>query len=224
MKTSDSVIEISKALCNAQKEMKPATKDSHNIHFRQRYSDLTSVWESIRIPITSNGLSIWQDISTTEKTVSVITRIAHISGEWIEFGPFTITLFKTDPQSIGSATSYAKRYAICAAVGVVSDDEDDDAEKAMSRDNEKKTYPKYEPKPPIPKPSPKQEKKFIPITPQEWSTFKSDLEACAPDYQSQVWSYLDSQSITSEDKVDKDLLDKLNRGIKKHFSQVKTDV
>ena len=220
MKTSDSVIEISKALCNAQKEMKPAIKDSKNPHFKSTFANLTSVWESIRIPITSNGLSIWQDISTTEKTVSVITRIAHISGEWIEFGPFTITLFKTDPQAIGSATSYAKRYAICAAVGVVSDDEDDDAEKAMSRENDKKTYSKYEPKPPIPQ----QEKKFIPITSKEWSTFKSDLEVCTPDYQSQVWSYLDSQSITSEDKVDKDLLDKLNRGIKKHFSQAKADV
>jgi len=216
MKTSDSVIEISKALCNAQKEMKPAIKDSKNPHFKSTFADLTSVWESIRIPITSNGLSIWQDVSTTEKTVSVITRLAHISGEWVEFGPFIITLFKTDPQSIGSATSYAKRYAICAAVGVVSDD---DAESAMNRNNEKEVYPKIEPRvsPPI-------EKKLIPVSSQEWTVFKSDLEACTPEYQSQVWSYLDSQSITSEDKVDKDLLDKLNRGIKKHFSKVKTDV
>lgn len=125
MKTSDQFNELAKALSIAQSEMKPAIKDSINPAYKSRYSNISSVWEAIRGPITQNGLTILQDAVTGDKCVSVTTRIIHSSGQWIEFGPFTINLVKFDAHAMGSATSYARRYALCAAVGVVSDDDDD---------------------------------------------------------------------------------------------------
>lgn len=131
MRTSENIIEISKAMNLAQREMRPAIKDSTNPHFRSKYSDLASVMDAIREPIGNNGLSIWQDATLEETGVSVTTRIVHVSGQWVEFGPLTIPIGKKDAHAVGSACSYGKRYALCAALGVVSDD-DDDGNKAVS--------------------------------------------------------------------------------------------
>lgn len=133
MKTSEQINEIAKAMSLVQKEMKPAIKDSVNPHFKSRFCDLESVWGAIRIPLTANNLTVWQDVISEEKGVSVITRIVHHTGQWVEFGPLTIPLSKFDAQAVGSATSYAKRYSLCAALGVVGSDEDDDGEKAMPK-------------------------------------------------------------------------------------------
>jgi len=139
MKTSDSTANINKSMAQAQSQMRPASKDANNPHFKSKFTSLLSVWESIRDPLTKNGITVWQDVVSTGGDVSVFTRLSHISGEWVEFGPLTIPLIaRKDAQAIGSAISYAKRYSLCAAVGVVSD-EDDDGEAAVGR-NKIATY------------------------------------------------------------------------------------
>ena len=90
MKTSELINELAKAMAEAQKNMKPASKDAVNPFFKSKYSNISSVWESIRGPLTENGLTVWQDVITCEKSVSVTTRIVHQSGQWVEFGPLTI--------------------------------------------------------------------------------------------------------------------------------------
>lgn len=135
MKTSENIQDIAKALSLAQSSIKPAYKDAVNPHFKCKFSTLASAWESIRIPITSQGLTILQDVTTQDKScVSVTTRIVHTSGQWMEFGPLCIPSNKQDAQGIGSAISYAKRYSLCAAVGIVATEDDDDAEIAQGRD------------------------------------------------------------------------------------------
>ena len=136
MRNSDNINELAAALSKAQAQMRPAAKDLANSHFKNRYSTITAVWEVVREPITANGLTIWQDITTCDKTVSVTTKVVHVSGQWVEFGPLTIPLAKFDAQGVGSATSYAKRYALCAALGVVSDDDDGEAASAPIRNKQ----------------------------------------------------------------------------------------
>lgn len=131
MKTSETIQDLSKAMSLMQSQIKPAVKDSMNSHFKSRYSDISSVWNAIRDPMTSNGLTVWQDVTTEEKHVSVTTRVVHASGQWVEFGPLSVPMSKTDAHGVGSAISYAKRYALCAALGVVSGDEDDDGNASM---------------------------------------------------------------------------------------------
>lgn len=191
MKTSESIIEIAKALCEAQKVMKPAIKDSTNPHFKSKYSDLSSVWESIRNPLTSNGLTIWQDITSEDKCVNVTTRVTHISGQWIEFGPLSIPLLRQDAQAIGSATSYAKRYALCAAIGIVSD-EDDDGNKASELEK-KSDKPKM-------------------TTNSQWVELNQLSEQCDDEYQKNMWDYLASQDILSFEKMDEKTFLKLKKG------------
>jgi hypothetical protein len=130
MKTSESIIEISKALHSAQAEMGGAKKDTANTFFKSKYADLTSVMVAIKQPFADNGLSFVQCPLMNDQGVGVVTRIMHTSGEWVE-SELILPLVKLDPQAAGSAISYAKRYSLQSMAGVPSTD--DDAEFAMQR-------------------------------------------------------------------------------------------
>jgi ERF superfamily protein len=125
MRTSEQINEIAAAMATAQGNIKPAMKDATNPAFRSKYADLSAIWEAIRGPLAANKIAVWQEAELTEAGVAVTTRLAHASGQWVEFGPLTVPCSKRDAHGVGSATTYAKRYAIAAVVGVVSDDDDD---------------------------------------------------------------------------------------------------
>ena len=131
MRTSESLDEIFTALSIAQSEIKGALKDAENPFFRSNYADLEAVWEAVRIPLCKNGLSVIQTTGHEEGKLVLCTRLAHASGQWVE-GTTPILMAKQDPQSMGSAISYARRYALAAMVGVYQTD--DDGEGAMGRD------------------------------------------------------------------------------------------
>src|SRR4051812_33954540 len=120
MTTSDSINEIAGAMALAQGELTAAKKDAINPAFRSRYADLTAVWESIRPTLSKHGIAVFQEPVTVESGVAVTTLLAHKSGQWIRFDPLTVPMAKRDAHGVGSATSYAKRYALSSAVGVVA--------------------------------------------------------------------------------------------------------
>jgi hypothetical protein len=135
MKTSENVNEIASALAKAQGEMLPAVKDAANPFFKSKYSDLKSVSDVIKDPLQKNGLSVLQDTTTMEKSVSVTTMIMHSSGQWIQFSPMTLPISKADIQGFGSAITYARRYALCSALCIVSSEDrdlDDDGNSHMT--------------------------------------------------------------------------------------------
>lgn len=115
--------ELATALAKAQAAMKPALKDSTNPHFKSKYADLTSVWEACRDALTKNGLSVVQATEFEGDAVWIKTILLHASGEMIE-GRYPLRPVQNTPQGMGSAISYARRYALAAMVGVVSDDDD----------------------------------------------------------------------------------------------------
>lgn len=130
MKQSETIVKLSEALSKAQSEMGGAVKDSKNPFFKSSYADLTSVIKSIKEPFANNGLAFVQFPINGDKAVGVVTRLMHSSGEWLE-SEYTLPLVKNDPQSAGSAITYARRYALSAMVGIPA--VDDDAELAMVR-------------------------------------------------------------------------------------------
>ena len=78
------------------------------------------------------------------------TILMHISGEFIS-GRYPIRPVKTDPQSTGSAITYARRYAFSAITGIAADDDDGNAasnqQQAPARANfppPRETSPDYE--------------------------------------------------------------------------------
>ena len=143
MQKSESIAELAEALAKAQGEMAAAKKDSTNPFYHSKYADLAQIVEAIRKPLSDNGLAISQLIQPDAETAVIETILMHQSGEWLS-SIIQLKPVKTDPQGIGSAITYARRYALGAIVGLATE-EDDDAEGAMGRDA-LKSKPK-EPKP-----------------------------------------------------------------------------
>ena len=131
MKTSEQINEIITALSKLQSENKGASLDGTNPHFKSKYIKFEDAWEAIKEPLGKYSLSIVQELTSGDTSVCVTTLVAHSSGQWIEFGPLSIPFAKKDAHGIGSACSYAKRYALCAAMGIVAGEEDDDGNGAV---------------------------------------------------------------------------------------------
>lgn len=136
MRTSEQINEVVAAVSRLQSSSKGAEKGSVNPHFKNRYSSLEDIWASIRDMLGAHGLSVFQELTTKQDCVSVLTLIAHSSGQWIEFGPLEVPFSKRDAQAVGSACSYAKRYSLCAALGIVSSSDDDDGNGASHEKEE----------------------------------------------------------------------------------------
>jgi hypothetical protein len=130
--TSEQIDQIAVALVAVQKAMKPAIKDATNPHFKSKYADLAAVWEACREPLSAHGIFAGQNVTGDDRTTAVTTRLIHSSGQWIEFGPLVIPLNKQDAQAVGSATSYARRYSLGAALGIVAEDDDGNAATASA--------------------------------------------------------------------------------------------
>lgn len=131
MEKSENIAELAAALSKAQAEIKASSLDGKNPHFKSEYSTLTAIWDACRDALTSNGLSVVQTTDNDDaETVLLETTLLHSSGQWIT-GRLKMKPAKADPQGVGSALTYARRYALAAIVGVAP--EDDDAEAATSR-------------------------------------------------------------------------------------------
>lgn len=130
MRTSEKTGEIAAALAKAQGEIKSAIKDSTNPHFKSRYADLASVVDACRTPLAKNNIAFSHGLDSSDgQTVLVTCRLFHMSGEWMECG-LTLRPTKPDPQGIGSAATYGRRYTLASMVGVATDDDDGNAASA----------------------------------------------------------------------------------------------
>jgi ERF superfamily len=125
MKMSESIAEIAKALGKFQTEVKQPEKDGNNPHFKSKYVTLDGTVKAIHECAPKHGLSYIQSPIMTESGVGVKTLLMHTSGEYIEFEPFILPMDKKTAQGAGSAITYARRYSLSAAFGIVSDVDDD---------------------------------------------------------------------------------------------------
>lgn len=122
---SETINELAAALAKAQGEMQHAGKDVTNTFFKSKYADLPSVFDAARPCLAKNGISVVQlpEINAQGEVV-LMTQISHASGQWMRSW-YPVKPVKNDPQGLGSAVTYARRYAYCCMVGVAAGDDDD---------------------------------------------------------------------------------------------------
>lgn len=136
MKKSDLINELATALAKAQSEMKHAIKDAKNPFFKSDYATLSSISEACLPFLNKHGIAVTQTTEVYETAgVLLVTTMMHVSGQWIS-SSYPVHPVKNDPQSLGSALSYARRYSLAGIAGVVVGD--DDAESAMDRNTPEK--------------------------------------------------------------------------------------
>jgi hypothetical protein len=126
MKTSESIDKIAPALLAAQMSIGNATKNAKNPHFRNNYADLGAVIEAVKEPLNKAGIAIIQSLSEGADGLHLTTRLLHTSGQFIEDTAFT-PLPKADPQGVGSATTYLRRYSLAAILCITQEDDDGNA-------------------------------------------------------------------------------------------------
>ena len=132
MKKSESIKEIATALNKAQAEMSGAKKSSKNPFFKSSYAHLEEVINCVKEPFANNGLRYMQFPRATDGFAGVETIIMHTSGEWIS-GELLLNCAKNDPQGMGSAITYARRYGLQSAAGLPSEDDDGNYATAPSK-------------------------------------------------------------------------------------------
>ena len=132
MTTSEAIDAIATALAKAQGEMGGAKKDAANPFFKSKYADLASVRDACIGALSKHGIAVVQSPSAEGATVSVVTLLVHSSGQWMR-GVASCTAKDDSPQSVGSATTYLRRYALQSFAFIAP--EDDDAEAAHGRGN-----------------------------------------------------------------------------------------
>lgn len=125
MKLSEKFDEVLPALHKASSMFVKVKKDKQNTHLKNKYATLDSVLDAITPALTDNDLMLMQDMIESEapNRIKVETTVIHVSGQWVKFYA-ELPIVKNDPQGVGSAFTYARRYAAAAAFGLSQADDD----------------------------------------------------------------------------------------------------
>ncbi len=126
MQHSEKIGAISIALVAAQSELEHAHKNATNPHFKNRYADLTEVIDTVRPVLAKHQLAVLQFPGYADGVTTLETVLLHVSGEWIS-GTAGARMQKDDPQGVGSALTYLRRYSLAAVCGISQDDDDGEA-------------------------------------------------------------------------------------------------
>lgn len=138
MRSSDTITKVAAALIKAKKKFGIAKKSGYNTHLKSHYSNLTDVLDAIEPALKEYDLMVIQSNleSTTEKVMHIETLVLHASGEWLAF-QYNMPIEKIAAQAYGSTTSYGRRYALCAALGITQSDDDAEIAKRTASDFKK---------------------------------------------------------------------------------------
>jgi ERF superfamily len=126
--SSPETSELTKALAKAQSQYQIVAYDSANPHFKSKFASYAQCCDSLRGPLTANGLSL-PDFrpGLVNGQWIVVGTLRHSSGQWIS-GVAPLLMGKSDMQSFGAAMTYAKRTLLMALCGGFSGESDDDGQ------------------------------------------------------------------------------------------------
>ena len=117
---------IYKKLLESKKEFGKIAKDSKNPFFKSKYFDINSLLDHVEPILQKNGLLLLQPITDGK----VITEIIDVeTGDRVSSE--IVLPILNDPQKLGSAVSYYRRYTAQSLLGL--QDEDDDANSASKK-------------------------------------------------------------------------------------------
>lgn len=120
----NSCLNLYKAIAAVQAEMPRLVKNKEADvgKFGYKYISLDAIWDTLRPILTKHGLIA---INTMESS-NLKARLIHVETGEEESCSFPINT-NLPPQQIGSAFTYARRYALCALLQIVADKDDDGA-------------------------------------------------------------------------------------------------
>lgn len=145
IETSRSIKQLATALAKFQGAVESVPKDAENPYFHSKYATLDAIFKTIKKPLADNGLSFTQ-MPAADRLVTILM---HSSGEFI-MSSYALNAKDKTAQSVGSAITYARRYAIGAVLGIATESDDDgNAATGKTEKTAKKTRDQVESFPPF---------------------------------------------------------------------------
>lgn len=176
---SESVAKIAAALVKVSAEIENPHRNARNPHFKNDYADLSEIVNVSRPILTKHGLTIMQCPGMEDGHLTLDSLVLHESGEWIK-GVASSPLPKNDPQGVGSATTYLRRYSLAALLGLAQEDDDGEGARPDARD-------KYTgEKPAMRELAGEEPKGAVPAAERNGKPKKGDMIAC-PDCGGAMW-------------------------------------
>ena len=130
MEKSESIKNLAKALIAFNDKVSKIKKDAKNPFFKSNYASLSNIQDAISKPLAESGL-VYSQMPTGINGLCTILIHAE-SGEYLTDSYIMPVAKPNDPQAVGSAITYAKRYALAGILGLNIDD-DDDGNKAADK-------------------------------------------------------------------------------------------
>lgn len=125
MQTSESVVNISKAIVTAQAELDNPKNTAINPYFKSKYAPLNDILNYVKPILQKHGLGVIQDISHDQERIVVSSMLIHTSGEWVKQTGASAKPDKDTAQGAGSAITYLRRYSLSAILNISSEDDND---------------------------------------------------------------------------------------------------
>jgi hypothetical protein len=134
-RSSESVAALASALAKAQAELvNPEKSLTASIRTGRlgegersfRYAPLSSGLDIVRKTLGQHEIATVQTtaIDQTAGMVNLTTTLVHASGEWIASDwPVCLIAETANPQRMGAALTYARRYALFTLVGIAGEDD-----------------------------------------------------------------------------------------------------
>jgi hypothetical protein len=201
MNKSESIKNFAAAMATFQGEVKNPAKTADNPYFKSKYVPLDSLIDTAKPLLKSNGLSFIQSCSGDGANIIVTTLLMHNSGEWVESDPLTLRADKATAQGAGSAITYARRYALAAALGLASDEDDDGNQADDTASKQKQEQPKgqkQEPKPKEDKPTKEQLLKLSELAQVKGISLKDKGKEWTGKPSSTEWTMADYNTVESK--------------------------
>ena len=105
-------------LLEFQKAIGVIAKDSKNPHFKNTYASLTQILSEVKPVLTNLGLVLLQPINNGKVGTIIIDGTNVIAESWIDL-PLNL-----QPQPLGSAITYFRRYTLSSLLALEIDDDD----------------------------------------------------------------------------------------------------
>ena len=134
--------DLQKAIAGVASQGITCIKNADNPYFNSKYADLKTVVEALKQPLSVAGLSYYfcpEQHKGVEGADYWTCDLVVLHGE--EYHTFSFPFNQSDPQKMGSALTYAKRYLLTTVFNVIAEEDDDGNEASDNKPKVTKKKP-----------------------------------------------------------------------------------
>ena len=125
---------LTEKLLDIQANLPEFKKNAKNPHFKNTYITLDALLEGLLPLLNERAILLIQEPSNIGPAPALTTTFIDVESGEERSSTQPLLLDKDTPQGHGSAITYGRRYALCSALNIVAD-EDDDGEEASRRNS-----------------------------------------------------------------------------------------